>query len=99
LSFRFDRHGGGFAVELAVVPPGDEVESYTGERIPWDKLETSVVPHLERMRLGAAKPGEDHWFRYGGLRLVGRRRRMEALARQVREMLDPQVAPDPDPAE
>jgi hypothetical protein len=62
ITFQFDRHGGGFVIEVGV-SPAEGVTMSWGEHIPPTKV---VVGHLhpnKRIRLGAAMEG-NHWFRY-----------------------------------
>ena len=63
LMFQFDRHGGGFIVELGTYPPGDFVTSW-GKIIPAKELEVSYLHPEQRYRLGSASKEGDHWFRY-----------------------------------
>jgi uncharacterized protein YcgI (DUF1989 family) len=81
LTFRFDKWGGGFVVEIGRCRP----EGYTtssGEHTPPDKVRTDDLHPDERFRLGAAAKGEDHWFRFDG------RDRVDTIAWDVVTDLD-----------
>jgi hypothetical protein len=63
LTFQFDKWGGGFVVEVAK-SDADGVTMSWGETIPPARIKAHDVHPKMRLRLGAAGPGEDHWFRY-----------------------------------
>ncbi|WP_339542987.1 DUF4304 domain-containing protein [Pseudomonas sp. JAI120] len=62
ITFQFDRHGGGFAIEVAV-SPAEGVTMSWGEQIPPTKVVAAHLHPNKRIRLGAVMGG-DHWFRY-----------------------------------
>lgn len=60
LTFQFDRHGGGFVIEISKCPPEGFTTAWGKQILPnkvtaWDMN--------ERHRLGAPAGG-DHWFRF-----------------------------------
>jgi hypothetical protein len=64
LTIQFDRHGGGFVVEIATCPPSGVTTAW-GEQVPPQRVTAHDVHPHARHRLGAPKPGEDgRWFRY-----------------------------------
>ncbi|MEC4168752.1 MULTISPECIES: DUF4304 domain-containing protein [unclassified Pseudomonas] len=79
LTFQFDKHGGGFVIEVAVSPT-EGVTLHWGEQIPAAKVVATHLHPNKRIRLGAAMEG-DHWFRYDnkGTRTT----RFEDTAREV----------------
>src|SRR5262245_60374911 len=66
ITFQFDRHGGGFVIEVAT---GESTgfTTHWGKHIPANKLTAWDLPPERRKRL---KPGSgsgtDSWFRYDG---------------------------------
>jgi len=64
LTFQFDRHGGGYVVELARCP----IEGYVthwGEVIGPDKVTAWDIPSKRRQRIKAkASSGTEGWFRF-----------------------------------
>jgi hypothetical protein len=62
ISFQFDKHGGGFVVEVAVSPT-EGVTMPWGEQIPPGKVLATHLYPGNRIRLGAVLEG-DSWFRY-----------------------------------
>src|SRR5262249_34557198 len=64
LTFQFDKHGGGFVVEIARSPP-DGVVTHWGEAIPPEKVKAWDVHPSRRKRVQmSAELGTDGWFRY-----------------------------------
>jgi hypothetical protein len=63
-SFQFDRHGGGFIIELAQCAP-DGFTTYWGKHITPDKVTAWDLPPTQRARIQSrAGSGTDSWFRY-----------------------------------
>lgn len=60
LTIQFDRHGGGFVIEISKCPP-DGVTTTCGKQIPPNKV--TAWDMNNRHRLGAPVGG-DHWFRF-----------------------------------
>jgi hypothetical protein len=83
LTFQFDRHGGGFVVELATWPPGEFAMPW-GERVPPEKLTAHHIPPNSRLRLGAQAKGDDYWFRYDH---AGERQRGDIFERLAEEVV------------
>jgi len=52
-------------VEVARCGPEGHT-TYWGEHIPPEKVRADDLNPSERLRLGAATLGEDHWFRFDG---------------------------------
>jgi hypothetical protein len=90
LTFQFDRHGGGFVVEVGKCPPGDFVMAW-GERIPAEEMTAHHLHPNDRLRLGRRSQGQDHWFRYD--RAKGRKRALvfDSLANEVLSLVDEQA--------
>ena len=87
LTFQFDRHGGGFVVELAVCPADGFTLSW-GEHVPASQV---TAHHLtKRLRLGAVGKETDHWFRYDRRRWFSRSNAFERCASDVLALLDSQ---------
>jgi Domain of unknown function (DUF4304) len=63
LTFQFDRHGGGFVVEIAT-SPSEGVTMHWGEHRPPETVTAHDIDPAHRQRLGSGKKGDDHWFRY-----------------------------------
>ena len=64
LSFQFDRHGGGFVVEIAEGPATEFMTSW-GKRIPASSLTVPDLHPKERARLQPGGDGTvDSWYRY-----------------------------------
>jgi hypothetical protein len=64
LMFQFDRHGGGFVLELARCPPVDLGLPW-GDRVPVDEIRAFQPPISQRARI-QHRPGPSRmdWFRY-----------------------------------
>lgn len=64
LTFQFDRHGGGFFIEIANCP-SDGIVTYWGEHIPPNKVRAWDIHPDKRLRLqsGLGDSTSD-WFRY-----------------------------------
>ena len=63
-TFQFDRHGGGFVIEIAQCAPSGFTTSW-GEHIPPAKVKAWDLHPDKRQRLQpAASPGTDGWFRF-----------------------------------
>lgn len=92
LSVQFDKHGGGFFLELAKHPPGD-LETSWGETVPERELTVAHTPIENRARL--QRNGHQHslsedWFRFDELpanELEGLVRDVIGLFPQVDEWL------------
>jgi len=65
LTFQFDRHGGGFVIEIARCS-GEGIITYWGKYIPPNEVTAWNVNPPFRKRLKAAQQasGTDGWFRY-----------------------------------
>ena len=64
LTVQFDRHGGGFVVEIARCDPSG-VTTHWGKHIPAAKVTAHDLHPEERHRLGSPQPGMDgRWFRF-----------------------------------
>jgi hypothetical protein len=64
LTFQFDRHGGGFVIEVATGEPGG-FTTHWGKHIPANKLTAWDLHPDQRKRLKQASGGgTDSWFRY-----------------------------------
>ena len=62
LTIQFDRHGGGFVIEIARCPP-DGCTTHWGLKVPPEKVTAHDLN--VRHRLGSPAPGkEGRWFRY-----------------------------------
>jgi Domain of unknown function (DUF4304) len=64
LTVQFDRHGGGFIIEISKCSPEGYTTSW-GKKIPPNKVTAwDMHPH-NRRRFGSRRLGEDgHWFRF-----------------------------------
>jgi len=64
LTFQFDRHGGGFVIEIGQCPP-DGYTTYWGKQIAADKVTAWDLPPKERARVQPQTgSGKDSWFRF-----------------------------------
>jgi hypothetical protein len=64
LTVQFDRHGGGFIIEISKCP-AEGFTTYWGKQIPSNKVTAWDLHPNDRHRLGSPRPGEDgHWFRF-----------------------------------
>jgi uncharacterized protein DUF4304 len=64
ITFQFDRHGGGFVVEIAEGPAG-ELTTLWGQKIPASRLTAHDLHPNERARLQPGMDGTvDSWYRY-----------------------------------
>lgn len=64
LTVQFDRHGGGFIIEIAQCTL-DGVTTPWGKHIPAAKVTAHDMHPNDRRRLGSPAPGHDgHWFRF-----------------------------------
>lgn len=64
LTVQFDRHGGGFIIEVSRCPPNGITTSW-GKQIPSNQVTAWDQHPNQRHRLGSPKPGVDgHWFRF-----------------------------------
>jgi hypothetical protein len=64
LTFQFDRHGGGFIIEIGQCPP-DGFTTYWGKRIAPDKVTAWDLSPKQRARVKpGAGSGPESWFRY-----------------------------------
>jgi len=64
ISFQFDRHGGGFVIEIGQCDPQGFTTPW-GKEIPAERMDVSYLPPDLRLRI-KAQPGSgtDSWFRY-----------------------------------
>jgi hypothetical protein len=63
-TFQFDRHGGGFLIELAQCAP-DGFTTYWGKQIAPNKVTAWDLPSMQRARIQPrVGSGTDSWFRY-----------------------------------
>src|SRR4051812_788287 len=63
-TFQFDRHGGGFIIELAQCAP-EGFTTHWGKQIAPDKVTPSDLPLTQRARIQPrVGSGTDSWFRY-----------------------------------
>ena len=62
ITFQFDRHGGGFVVEIACAPASG-ITTHWGKFIEPTKITAWDIHPNERWRLGSTLGG-DFWFRY-----------------------------------
>jgi Domain of unknown function (DUF4304) len=64
LTFQFDRHGGGFVIEISQSPL-EGITTHWGKEIPPEKVTAWDLPPKQRARLKPQKgSGTDSWFRY-----------------------------------
>jgi hypothetical protein len=64
LTVQFDRHGGRFVIEIAKCD-ATGVTTYSGRRIPANRVTAHDLHPRERRRLGSPAEGEDGiWFRF-----------------------------------
>ncbi len=64
LTVQFDRHGGGFVIEIARCSPDGTTLSW-GEAITPGRVTAHDISPSGRHRLGSPMPGEDgRWFRF-----------------------------------
>jgi hypothetical protein len=64
LTVQFDRHGGGFVVEVSRCSPTGITTSW-GKHIPATQATAHDLPPDKRHRLGSPNPGRDgRWFRF-----------------------------------
>ena len=65
-TFQFDRHGGGFVIEVSQC----DAEGFTtpwGEKIPPNKVRAWDMPRQRRVRIKPLRGGDTgSWFRYDG---------------------------------
>jgi hypothetical protein len=62
LTVQFDRHGGGFIIEVSKCPPNGYT-THWGKQLPPNKVRAWDLDR--RHRVGSPKPGVDgHWFRF-----------------------------------
>ena len=70
LTFQFDRHGGGFVIELSQCS-SDGFTTYWGKRIPADKVTAWDLHPKQRARLQPRTGGgTDSWYRYDAAKSV-----------------------------
>jgi hypothetical protein len=64
ITFQFDRHGGGFVIEIARCP-SDGILTYRGEHLPPSKVQAwDVHPNFRKRIKPRSGSGTDSWFRY-----------------------------------
>jgi hypothetical protein len=64
LTVQFDRHGGGFVIEISKCAPEGIVTPW-GAQLPPNRVRAWDLHPNDRRRLGSPRPGEDgHWFRF-----------------------------------
>lgn len=86
LAVEFDKHGGGFFLELACRPAGD-FEAPWGEIVAESDLTVAHTPVEDRARLqqiGQRNSLSEHWFRYENLPEAD----IEKLVGHVSSLLD-----------
>ena len=99
ITFQFDRHGGGFVIELATAEPTG-FTTHWGKHIPAKQLTAWDLHPDQRRRLKPASgSGADSWFRYDASQPP------EAVAsdalsrlRQEYRLAEPDAAPNGGPA-
>src|SRR5262245_55019868 len=65
-TFQFDRHGGGFIIELAQCA-AEGLTTHWGKKIAPDKVTPWDLPTTQRARIQPrVGSGTDSWFRYDG---------------------------------
>ena len=65
-TFQFDRHGGGFIIEIGQCAP-EGFTTYWGKQIPAQKVTVWDLPSKQRARIQpSAGSGTDNWFRFDG---------------------------------
>ena len=70
ISFQFDKHGGGFVIEVSHCG-AEGITTYWGEKIPPNKVRTWDMPPNMRLRIQPdAGHGTESWFRYDTLSLI-----------------------------
>jgi hypothetical protein len=64
LTFQFDRHGGGFVVEMGSCG-ADGITLHWGKQVPPSKVTALDLNPSNRSRLKPPEtPGTDYWFRF-----------------------------------
>jgi hypothetical protein len=64
LTVQFDRHGGGFVIEISRCAPEGLTTSW-GKQIPPNKVTARDMDERWRLGSGSTRRGEaDHWFRF-----------------------------------
>lgn len=87
LTFQFDRHGGGFVLELGQCETDFSIVWPTGERVPPDEITPFHLPLECRARLKERQgSGTAAWFRYDNAAPAGNV--FEQTARRVLPFLD-----------
>lgn len=90
VTFQFDKHGGGFIVEIGQWPSHEPV-TYQGEGIPYEKLTSWSLPAEYRARLRRSHRSlPESWFRYEKTLFRRSESRFTRVSHQVAELL-PQV--------
>ena len=88
LSFQFDRHGGGFVLEISKCPP-DGITTAWGKHIPANKVSAWDMHLDERLRLKPGPGGSTNdWFRYDKKPLLSPGSVYEKIARSVLPFLE-----------
>jgi len=88
LTFQFDRHGGGFVIEISKCSP-DGTTTAWGEHIPASKISACDMHSDERLRLKPCSGGStDDWFRYDKKPLISSGSVYEKIAKSVLAYLD-----------
>lgn len=91
IAFQFDRHGGGFVIEISSCDAGG-MTTYWGKKIPPNKVETSDMPPNARLRIQPTTgPGTDSWFRYDKGDVVGEN--YDNVSLQVIALLEERAKP------
>ncbi|SOE95400.1 protein of unknown function [Burkholderia sp. D7] len=63
VTVQFDRHGGGFAIEILGCA-SEGVATNWGKHIPASEVTAHDIHPNERHRLGTSGQNADHWFRF-----------------------------------
>jgi hypothetical protein len=91
LTFQFDRHGGGFVIEISKCPPNG-IKTSWGLEIPPSKVTAHDVDKRGgRPRIGGNAVGQDHWYRFDAK--GAKAGIFEQLAREIIPVLAAQAEP------
>jgi hypothetical protein len=88
LTFQFDRHGGGFVIEIGQCPPTGIITAW-GKPIPAKRVTAWDLDMSLRSRIKAREgSGTDSWFRYDGTSTEGEFRQTAAEVLPHIEQMD-----------
>ena len=88
MSFQFDRHGGGFVIEISKCPP-DGITTAWGEHIPAHKVTALDLNPDERIRIQPKQGGStSDWFRYDTKPFLVQNNIYVSVARSVIPLLE-----------